>query len=122
MDAGSAAVYHDVRRPGRWNVLMRNLEWLKLVQQRTQAEVLLKFVFQQANYQDVENFCKLCIDFGFSGVVNRLEDWGTWTNFVAQDVVNPAHADHAAAIENLRRAHGYYADRIQFNSSLIDLC
>lgn len=122
MDAGSAAVYHNVRRPGRWDVLMRNLEWLKLVQQRTKANVLLKFVFQQANYHDVQNFCELCIDFGFSGVINRLEDWGTWPNFAAQDVVNPAHSEHAAAIENLRRTHGYYADRIQFNASLADLC
>ena len=122
MDAGSEAVYHNVRRPGRWDVLMRNLEWLKLVQQRTRCEVLLKFVFQQANHHDLQNFCKLCIDFGFDGVVNRLEDWGTWKDFAAQDVVDPAHSEHSAAIENLRRAHGYYADCIQFNASLANLC
>jgi MoaA/NifB/PqqE/SkfB family radical SAM enzyme len=123
IDAGSAAVYHDVRRPGRWSVLMRNLEWLKLVQQRTGAEVLLKFVLQQANHQDIQNFCELCIDFGFRGVVNRLEDWGTWASFKEQDVVgNTDHPDHSAAIKNLRTAHGYYADQIQFNSSLVELC
>lgn len=123
IDAGSESVYHDVRRPGRWDVLMRNLEWLKLVQQRTGAEVLLKFVLQQANYADVQNFCKLCIDFGFNGVVNRLEDWGTWTAFHDQDVVgNTAHPDHAAAIKNLRTAYDLYADQIQFNASLVELC
>jgi len=122
IDAGSAEVYHNVRRPGRWDVLMRNLEWLQLVQQRTKSEVLLKFVFQQANHHDVQNFCKLCVDFGFDGVVNRLEDWGTWSDFAVQDVVNPAHSEHSTAIENLRRAHDSYADRIQFNSSLVELC
>jgi MoaA/NifB/PqqE/SkfB family radical SAM enzyme len=123
IDAGSASVYHDVRRPGNWNVLMRNLEWLKLVQQRTGAEVLLKFVLQQANHRDIQNFCELCIDFGFNGVVNRLEDWGTWASFTEQDVVgNTAHPEHGAAIENLRTAHGYYADQIQFNASLVKLC
>jgi MoaA/NifB/PqqE/SkfB family radical SAM enzyme len=123
IDAGSEHVYHDVRRPGRWSVLMRNLEWLKLVQQRTGAEVLLKFVLQQANYRDIQNFCELCIDFGFKGVINRLEDWGTWASFAAQDVVgDTAHSEHAAAIENLRTAHGYYADQIQFNASLVKLC
>lgn len=122
MDAGSAAVYHDVRRPGRWDVLMRNLEWIKLVQQRTRSEVLLKFVLQQANHHDVQNFCELCIDFGFNGVVNRLEDWGTWSNFAQQDVIgNTQHPEHSAAIENLRRAYDYYADQIQFNSSLAQL-
>ena len=122
MDAGSAEVYHNVRRPGRWDVLMRNLEWLKLVQQRTKSEVLLKFVFQQANHHDVQNFCELCVNFGFDGVVNRLEDWGTWADFAAQDVVNPAHSEHSVAIENLRQAHDSYADRIQFNASLVELC
>jgi sulfatase maturation enzyme AslB (radical SAM superfamily) len=123
IDAGSAAVYHNVRSPGRWSVLMRNLEWLKLIQQRTGAEVLLKFVLQQANHQDIQNFCELCIDFGFQGVVNRLEDWGTWASFKEQDVVgNTDHPDHSAAIKNLRTAHSYYADQIQFNSSLVQLC
>lgn len=123
IDAGSAAVYHDVRRPGNWNVLMRNLEWLKQTKQRTGAEVLLKFVLQQANHKDIQNFCRLCVDLGFNGVVNRLEDWGTWPTFNQQDVVgNTAHPEHGAAIENLRKAHGLYADQIQFNSSLIQLC
>lgn len=123
IDAGSADVYHDVRRPGNWNVLMRNLEWLKLVQQRTGAEVLLKFVLQQANHADIQNFCELCIDFGFNGVVNRLEDWGTWSAFHDQDVVgNTDHPEHLAAMENLRRAHDSYADQIQFNASLVELC
>jgi molybdenum cofactor biosynthesis enzyme MoaA len=123
IDAGSAEVYHDVRRPGRWSVLMRNLEWLKLVQQRTGAEVLLKFVLQQANHKDIQNFCELCLDFGFNGVVNRLEDWGTWTDFAAQDAAgNTGHPDHAAVIKNLRTAHDLYADQIQFNASLVELC
>jgi hypothetical protein len=94
-----------------------------LVQQRTGAEVLLKFVLQQANHQDIQNFCELCIDFSFQGVVNRLEDWGTWASFKEQDVVgNTDHPDHSAAIKNLRTAHSYYADQIQFNSSLVQLC
>jgi molybdenum cofactor biosynthesis enzyme MoaA len=123
IDAGSADVYHDVRRPGRWDVLMRNLEWLKLVRQRTGANVLLKFVLQSANHSDVQNFCKLCIDFGFNGIVNRLEDWGTWPSFVSKDVIgNIDHPEHSTAMKNLRQAHGQYAGRIQFNSSLADLC
>jgi molybdenum cofactor biosynthesis enzyme MoaA len=123
IDAGSAEVYHDVRRPGRWSVLMHNLEWLRSVQQQTGAEVLLKFVLQQANHKDIQNFCQLCINFGFNGVVNRLEDWGTWSDFAAQDAVgNIAHQDHAAAIKNLRTAHDLYADQIQFNASLVELC
>jgi len=79
-------------------------------------------VFQQANHHDVQNFCELCVNFGFDGVVNRLEDWGTWADFAVQDVVNPAHSEHLAAIENLRTAHDTYADQIQFNASLVELC
>ena len=81
------------------------------------------FVLQAANHHDVQNFCKLCVDFGFDGIVNKLEDWGTWPSFVSQDVIgNIDHSDHTVAIQNLRQAYAQYADCIQFNSNLADLC
>jgi ABC-type glycerol-3-phosphate transport system substrate-binding protein len=60
---------------------------------------------------------------GFEGVVNRLEDWGTWNNYAEHDVIgNVNHTNHPAAMQFLNHAYSKYAQRIQFNSSLIELC
>lgn len=119
IDAGSAEVYHHVRQPGRWSVLIDNLDYLRGVVQTTGAEVLLKFVLQRDNWLDMENFAQLCIQYGFQGVINRLEDWGTWPEFAQHDVIgNANHVEHQAACLELRRVYKLYADRIQFNASL----
>ena len=120
IDAGSEAVYERVRLGGRFSQLIANLDWLKQTVAVTGAEVLLKFVLQQDNYHDMQNFCKLCVDYGFSGVIHRLEDWGTWSNFADHDVIgNINHADHSAAMKHLQSTHSEYAGRIQFNPSLV---
>lgn len=119
MDAGSADVYHDVRRPGRWDVLLANLDYLKSVVVDTGAEVLLKFVLQRSNYHDMENFINLCESYGFRGVINRLEDWGTWPDFREHDVFGSAnHPDHAASIKALDAAIQRQSPNIIFNASL----
>ena len=123
IDAGSADVYQQVRLGGQWSQLMTNLTWLQHTVKRTGAEVLLKFVLQQHNYQDMHNFCQLCVDMGFEGVVNRLEDWGTWNNYAEHDVIgNVNHINHPAAMQFLHHAYSKYAQHIQFNSSLVELC
>jgi len=119
IDAGSAPVYECVRLGGQWSQLIANLTWLQATAKRTGAEVLLKFVLQQDNYRDMQNFCQLCVDMGFSGVINRLEDWGTWTDYTEHDVIgNARHADHSAAMQYLSNTYNKYAGRIQFNPSL----
>ena len=121
IDAGSAAVYEQVRLGGQWSQLISNLNWLRDTVAQTGAEVLLKFVLQQDNYQDQQNFCQLCVDYGFSGVINRLEDWGTWADFNNHDVIgNHNHTDHLAAMYFLSSAYSEFAGRIQFNPSLIN--
>jgi wyosine [tRNA(Phe)-imidazoG37] synthetase (radical SAM superfamily) len=119
IDAGSALVYHQVRQPGRWEVLLSNMEYLREVATANGAEVLLKFVLQRDNWHDMENFVDLCQSLGFQGVINRLEDWGTWSTFAEQDVIgNAQHPLHQQAMTELKRVYTQYHDRIQFNSSL----
>lgn len=122
IDAGSAEVYHQVRQPGRWEVLLSNMEYLRGVAQQYRAEVLLKFVLQRDNWHDMENFVDLCQTLGFQGVINRLEDWGTWSTFTEQDVIgNHRHPLHEQAMIELKQVYSRYHDRIQFNSSLRSL-
>ena len=115
VDAGSQAVYEDVRRPGRFDVLLRNFEWL--YQQGRTATV--NFVVQQANWHDIENFILLCQRFKFRANITKLEDWGTWEAFEDQDVIgNRAHPDHFLALQELRRCHSQYRNQCIWGAGL----
>jgi organic radical activating enzyme len=123
LDAGSAEVYEQVRRPGKFDMLISNLDFLRELVDQTQATVLLKFVLQQDNYNDMENFVNLCMHYKFSGVINRLEDWGTWDDFTQKDVVgNQLHPLHLVAVENLKKVYNAKYPGITFNPSLINIC
>lgn len=122
IDAGSDAVYERVRRGGRWKNLIENLDWLKTTRAQTGAEVLLKFVLQQDNWHDMENFADLCQRYQFNGVINRLEDWGTWNDFNQHDVIgNSNHPDHYLAMQALKHVHARAGHQLQFNASLVQL-
>lgn len=119
IDAGSKAVYEQVRQPGKFEHLLENLNWLK---EHNSGEVLLKFVLQQDNYHDMDNFINLCEQYKFNGVIHRLEDWGTWKDFASQDVVgNIAHPHHKRAIDALGNAINRNSNLVQFGASLRDI-
>ena len=122
IDAGSAEVYEQVRQPGRFDQLIKNFNFLRSLVDQTGAEVLLKFVLQLANYNDMQHFVNLCEKYNFKGVINRLEDWGTWDQFYKHDVIgNTSHPKHQTALDNLKHIYRQYHKRIQFNSSLIEI-
>lgn len=126
IDAGSKEVYEKVRLGGKFNNLLENFEFLHQFIKDHPAEVLLKFVLQKDNYTDMQNFIDLADRYEFNCVVNRLEDWGTWSNFSEQDVIgNSSHPEHQAAISELQRIYNLYKGqdpKVQFNSSLKDIC
>ena len=123
IDAGSKQVYERVRLGGKWELLIDNLKFLQPIAANNKAEVLLKFVLQKDNYNDMKNFAELCIKMGFQGVINRLEDWGTWDAFQTEDVIgNKLHPDHTQAVAQLKNVYKEYCNKIQFNSSLVELC
>jgi organic radical activating enzyme len=125
VDAGSADVYEQVRLGGRWTTLLHNLEFLHQISQQDSAKVLLLFVLQRDNHNDMENFIQLCLKYGFNGWINRLENWGTYgvNRFPEYDVVgNVNHPLHATTLENLRSVYSKYnGQQIKFESSLVAL-
>ena len=61
VDAATAKTYAQVRRPGRFDILMRNLEFLSLMRQQNRLDRLdLSFVVQTANYREMADFVRLC--------------------------------------------------------------
>jgi len=122
IDAGSAEIYEQVRAPGKFDILMKNFDFLRQLVDQTKATVLLKFVLQQTNYNDMQNFVDLCEKYQFNGVINRLEDWGTWDEYAQHDVVgNVDHPLHDMTIDNLKKIYAQNYPFLEFNSSLKEL-
>jgi len=101
VDAGSKEVYEKVRRPGKYEILRENLDWLSQNKPDT-ALVTLKFTVSAENASDIENFTALCEHYGFQGEITKLDDWGTFDNFTSQEVIdNTTHPMHNIAIQQL---------------------
>jgi MoaA/NifB/PqqE/SkfB family radical SAM enzyme len=100
VDAGSKEIYEVVRKPGRFDILQDNLAWLAK-NRRPNTNVILKYVLQSANFNDLENFSNMCRDYGFVGEVTKIDNWNI-KDFDSHDVIgNQQHPDHASAVKNL---------------------
>jgi molybdenum cofactor biosynthesis enzyme MoaA len=118
VDAGSAEVYKVVRQPGRWDILINNLDWLDA--NRGNATVSLVFTVQQKNYQDIFNFIKICYERNYLTDITQLNDWATWSSddvprgtydqftikngtFDDNNVLDPRHPEHQECVKLLKR-------------------
>lgn len=126
VDAGSKEVYEDVRRPGKWEALMENLEFLR--RHNKNKLIAIQFVVQQKNYNDLDNLVGLIDRFDCWARLTELQDWGTWNHeevshpdtwtiangtYLDQDVLRKDHPEHLQAIQNLKRISG--DERIEFS-------
>ena len=117
VDAASAEVYEQVRRPGKWKILLENLEWLS--ENKGSSQVMLTFTVQKTNFREIPAFADLCKELNFHGSVQPLNDWGTWNfkpvknpdaytiingTYLDHDVANPTHPEHYEFLTVLRNA------------------
>jgi hypothetical protein len=118
VDAASAEVYEQVRRPGKWKILLENLEWLSV--NRGLSHVVLSFTVQKTNFREIPAFAELCKQLKFVGSVQALNDWGTWNSkpvknpdvytitngtYLDHDVANPTHPDHLEFLTVIRNTY-----------------
>jgi MoaA/NifB/PqqE/SkfB family radical SAM enzyme len=103
VDAGSKEVYENVRRPGKWEVLIENLDFIKNNNFIKNKQVWLNFVVQKNNYLDLYNFADLCKKYKFKGSITRLDDWATWKDqFHVHEVLNKSHPEYEQCIAVLK--------------------
>jgi hypothetical protein len=103
VDAGSAEVYEQVRRPGRFDILEKNLDWLSL-NRPSGADVRLMFCLSSANAHDIVAFSELCQRYGFRGEISKVDNWYTFDDFDSVDIIsNPAHQLYSIAVDQLQQ-------------------
>lgn len=118
IDAGSKEVYENVRRPGKFEILIENLEWLAKTKSKN-VDVLLKFTLSDGNAADIINFAELCNRYGFYGEIGALDNLDTYADdFNNHEVFfNIGHPLHQTAIHQLQ--HVKDMPNIRISPSLI---
>lgn len=134
VDAGSKLVYEDVRRPGKWSVLLENFDFLR--DNNKSSITALSFCLQQKNYRDLLNFIELCNEYNFWGFVHQLDDWGTWNSvpnetpdtwtilngtYLDQNVLSPGHPEYQECMEVIREANTQRKNKVNFSAVIQSL-
>jgi hypothetical protein len=107
IDAARAETYERLRRPGKWNVLMENLELMAQMRAAgTIPRLQLNFVVQADNFRELPEFIALGNRLGVDSFwLQRLTNYGALTEpvFEKADVTSPLHPDHAELLTILRQ-------------------
>jgi hypothetical protein len=106
IDAAEASTYEDLRRPGKWSVITRNMDDLgRLRREGKVPHVQLNFVVQQKNYRQMPAIVEMAQAWGFDAVnFLRIINIGTFTpeEFALHDVFSPGHPEHQTFLGVLR--------------------
>jgi sulfatase maturation enzyme AslB (radical SAM superfamily) len=132
VDAGSQAVYENVRRGGSWSVLLENFDYLKSINKNRLTT--LNFAVQKNNFNDLQNFVDVCNRYNFNGAIHGLDNWGTWnTNdvlypdvwtikngtFQQHDVLNKEHSQYQECKKIIQQIMIVKNKGIMFSPNLI---
>ena len=106
LDAARPETFEKLRRPARWNVVMKNLEHLAAMRREgTIRRFGINFVVQKDNFREMLEFIDLGARLGVDYYwFQRLTSYGTFdqATFAELDVTSPLHPDHAELLEILR--------------------
>lgn len=81
IDAASKEVYEYVRQPGKWNNLVKNIDYLVELRQRHNFQMVGNFVIQKANLYDVLPFIDWCQERSIHPNFTLLQHWSHFTNY-----------------------------------------
>jgi wyosine [tRNA(Phe)-imidazoG37] synthetase (radical SAM superfamily) len=106
IDAAQPDTFERLRRPGKWPVLMKNLEFMaEMRRSKKIRRFQINFVIQEDNYREILDFVALGKRLGVDEIwFQRLTNYGAFAEetFAKADVTSPLHPQHAALLEILR--------------------
>lgn len=110
IDAATEETYKVVRKGGKWNLLMKNLEFINSIPELEQ--ITFSFVIQKQNYHEIYDFYKLIKkvvpDKQIYFLYYSIQDWGILTPEVYKtmkvwDTSHPEHTTFYKVVEKLRK-------------------
>jgi hypothetical protein len=107
IDAARGETYERLRRPGKWKVLMENLELIARMRAAgTIRRFQINFVVQAENFRELPEFIALGDHLGVDSFwLQRLTNYGAFTEpvFEKADVTSPLHPEHGELLSILRQ-------------------
>lgn len=100
MDAGTKKTYEKVRLGGKWEILIRNLDFLATLD----IPVVLHMVVQRDNVREILDMMQVALARGFRCSFNGIVHWQAMAKkeYIKKNVANPEHPDHKILLANLR--------------------
>ena len=87
IDGATNETYERLRLGGRWDKITHALSEIKRLREIHDFRFILHFVVQRDNYHEMQKIVDLAEQYGADRVwLNRIEDWGTITDFSRQDI------------------------------------
>jgi wyosine [tRNA(Phe)-imidazoG37] synthetase (radical SAM superfamily) len=106
IDAARAETYERLRHPGKWPILMKNLELIaEMRRSGSIRRFQINFVVQEENYLEIPEFVELGNRLGIDSIwFQRLTNYGAYAEgaFAKADVTSPAHPKHRELLDILR--------------------
>jgi wyosine [tRNA(Phe)-imidazoG37] synthetase (radical SAM superfamily) len=106
IDAARPETYERLRRPGKWSILMKNLELMVDMRRSGSIRRLqINFVVQEENYREIPQFVELGTRMGVDSIwLQRVTNYGAYTEgaFAKADVTSPVHPKHTELLDILR--------------------
>jgi len=120
VDASRPETYEQLRRPGKWAPLMKNLQFLATMRRDGRIPRLgVNFVVQQANFREMLEFVELADSVSADMIwFQRAVNYGAYDEktFARIDVSSPAHPDHDELLQILRNP---LLDRPEVNKHML---
>jgi uncharacterized protein YbaR (Trm112 family) len=106
IDAARAETYERLRVPGKWPILMKNLDLIAEMRRSGSIRRFeVNFVVQEENYREIPEFVALGTRLGVDSIwFQRLTNYGAYAQgaFAKADVTSPAHPKHQELLDILR--------------------
>jgi wyosine [tRNA(Phe)-imidazoG37] synthetase (radical SAM superfamily) len=107
IDAARAETYERLRHPGKWPLLMKNLDLIaEMRRSGSLRRFQINFVVQEENYQEIPEFVELGMRLGVDSIwFQRVTNYGAYAEaaFAQADVTSRSHPKHAELLNILRR-------------------
>jgi wyosine [tRNA(Phe)-imidazoG37] synthetase (radical SAM superfamily) len=106
IDAARAETYERLRPPGKWPILMKNLELMAEMRRSGSIRRFeINFVVQEENYREIPEFVELGTRLGVDSIwLQRLTNYGAFAEdaFAKADITSPLHPKHRELLDILR--------------------
>lgn len=106
IDAARSETYERLRFPGKWPLLVKNLELMAEMRRAGSIRRLqINFVVQEENYREILEFVELGIRLDVDSIwLQRVTNYGAYAEgaFAQADVTSPSHPHHNELLDILR--------------------